>query len=119
MKTGILFMVGKEQGFGMIAVDGGSEQVFLHHADLPPGVFDTLAKGDRLEFETFQDAKGLRARAVKKINSPDEQITVTETDQDGIQGIGGHFHIQVSTKDKKKKPATKARKTAKKKKSRK
>lgn len=101
MKTGILFMLQKEGGFGMIAVDGGPEQVFLHHRDLPPGQFDTLQQGDRLEFDTIQDPKGLRATKVKRINNPDEQITVTESDQ--IPGAGGAFKISIKKKPGKKK----------------
>jgi len=111
MKTGILFLHRKEQGFGMIAVDGGAEQVFLHHADLPPGLFDTLGQGDRVEFETKQDAKGLRAINVKKIRRPGETITVTESDQ--VPGAGGAFKIEIT----KKKPKA-AKKSPKKKKKR-
>jgi len=67
MKAGILFMLQKQGGFGMIAVDGGVEQVFLLHRDLPPGLFDTLKQGDRLEFDTIQDPKGLRAVNLKRV----------------------------------------------------
>jgi cold shock protein len=96
MKAGILFMLQKEGGFGMIAVDGGAEQVFIVHRDLPPGLFDTLKQGDRLEFETFQDSKGLRAINVKRVRVLDEQITVTESDQ--VPGAGGAFKIKVTKK---------------------
>jgi len=109
MKAGILFMLQKAGGFGMIAVDGGVEQVFLLHADLPPGLFDSLKQGDRLEFDTIQDAKGLRATNVKRVRVLDEQITVTESDQ--IPGAGGAFQIKIT----KKKPKA-AKKTPKKKK---
>jgi len=83
--------------------------VFIHHADLPKGLFDTLKQGDRIEFDTIQDAKGLRATNVKRVRLLDEQITVTETDQ--IPGAGGAFHITIS----KKKPKA-AKKSPKKKK---
>jgi CspA family cold shock protein len=96
VKAGILFMLQKDGGFGMIAVDGGAEQVFIHHADLPPGLFDKLAQGDRLEFDTIQDSKGLRATNVKRVRNLDEQITVTETDQ--VPGAGGAFKIRLTKK---------------------
>ena len=67
MKAGILFMLQKQGGFGMIVVDGGVEQVLLLHRDLPPGLFDTLKQGDRLEFDTIQDPKGLRAVNLKRV----------------------------------------------------
>src|SRR6185295_20264437 len=78
MKSGILFMLQKQGGFGMIAVDGGTEQVFLLHRDLNPGLFETLKQGDRLEFDTVQDTKGLRAINVTRVRVLDEQISVTE-----------------------------------------
>jgi CspA family cold shock protein len=109
MKAGILFMLQKDGGFGMIAVDGGAEQVFLHHADLPPGLFDKLAQGDRLEFDAIQDSRGLRATNVKRVRNLDEQITVTESDQ--IPGSGGAFHIRIT---KKKKPKSKPKRKRKK-----
>lgn len=97
MKTGILFLLQKEGGFGMIAVDGGgAEQVFIHHRDLPAGLFDTLKQGDRLEFETIQDSKGLRAVNVKRVRTLEEQITVTESDQ--VPGAGGAFKIKITKK---------------------
>ncbi len=105
MKTGILFMLQKEGGFGMIAVDGGAEQVFLLHRDLPPGLFDTLKQGDRLEFDTIQDSKGLRATNLKRVRNLDEQITVTESDQ--IPGAGGAFKIAITKKKKSPKAARK------------
>jgi cold shock protein len=101
VKAGILFLFNKGGGFGMIAVDGGSEQVFLHHADLAPALLENLKQGDRLEFDTIQDAKGLRAANVKRVRNLDEEMTVTESDQ--FPGAGGAFKIT------KKKPKTKAK----------
>jgi cold shock CspA family protein len=111
MKAGILFMLQKQGGFGMIAVDGGVEQVFLLHRDLPAGLFDTLKQGDRLEFDTVQDSKGLRAVNVKRVRILDEEITVTESDQ--VPGAGGAFQIKIT---KKKKAPNAAKKSPKKKK---
>ena len=98
MSSGILFLYSKPQGFGMIAADDGG-QVFLLHSDLPKGFFDTLKQGDRLEFDTIQDAKGLRATNVKRVRHLDEQITVTETDQ--VAGAGGAFQIKITKKKRK------------------
>jgi len=112
MRSGILFLHSKPQGFGMIAADDGG-QVFLLHSDLPKGLFDTLKQGDRLEFDTIQDAKGLRATNVKRVRHLDEQITVTETDQ--VPGAGGAFQIRITKKKKpgaaKKAPGKKRKKT--------
>ena len=96
MKAGILFMLQKAGGFGMIAVDGGAEQVFLLHSDLPPGFFDTLKQGDRREFETIQDSKGLRATNVKRVRNLDEEIPVTQSDQ--VPGAGDAFKITITKK---------------------
>ena len=96
MKAGILFLFNKGGGFGMIAVDGGTEQVFLLHSDLAPGLLEKLKQGDRLEFDTIQDAKGLRATNVKRVLNLDEEITVTESDQ--VPGAGGAFKIKITKK---------------------
>ena len=96
MKAGILFLYNKGGGFGMIAVDGGAEQGFLHHADLAPGLLDKLKQGDRLEFDTIQDAKGVRATNVRRVLNLDEEITVTESDQ--FPGAGGAFKIRITKK---------------------
>ena len=111
MKAGILFLFNKGGGFGMIAVDGGTEQAFLHHADLAPGLLEKLKQGDRLEFDTIQDSKGLRAVNVKRVLNLEEEITVTESDQ--VPGAGGAFKIRITKKKKpqaSKKPARKKRK---------
>ena len=78
MKAGILYLFNRSGGFGMIAVDGGAEQVFLLHSDLEPGLLEKLRQGDRLEFDTIQDAKGLRAVHVKRVLSLVEEIAVVE-----------------------------------------
>ena len=111
MKAGILFLFNKSGGFGMIAVDGGAEQVFLLHSDLEPGLLEKLKQGDRLEFDTLQDAKGLRAVHVKRVLNLEEEITVTESDQ--VRGAGGAFRITIRKKKKPeaaKKPPKKKRK---------
>jgi cold shock CspA family protein len=105
VKAGILFLLQKEGGFGMIAVDGGTEQVFLLHRDLPAGLFETLKQGDRLEFDTIQDAKGLHAVNLKRVRILEEQITVTESDQ--VPGVGGAFHIRITKKKRKAAPRKK------------
>ena len=58
MKSGILFMLQKAGGFGMIAVDGGAEQVFLLHSDLPPALFDTLKQGRAIPGHWATDREG-------------------------------------------------------------
>lgn len=96
MKAGILYLFHKDRGFGMIAVDGGTEQVFLRHADLSPDLLDKITQGDRLEFDTIQDSKGLRATNVRRVRALEEQVPVTGPDQ-----------VQVSKKRKKPKAGSK------------
>src|SRR4030095_158941 len=107
----VLYLFNPSGGFGMIAVDGGTEQAFLHHADLGPGLLGKLKQGDRLEFDTIQDAKGVRAVNVKRVLNLEEEITVTESDQ--VPGAGGAFKIRI-TKKKKKKNAPQKKKRKKK-----
>jgi CspA family cold shock protein len=56
-----------DKGFGFITPDAGGKDVFVHFSDLQMEGFRVLEKGDRVEFELVQDAKGPRATYVTKI----------------------------------------------------
>jgi len=50
------------RGFGFIRPESG-QAIFFHHSTLPRGVFDTLRKGQRLEFDIEHDPQGRGERA--------------------------------------------------------
>ena len=55
------------KGYGFIAPDNGSEDVFVHFSAIEMGGYRTLAEGDRVEFSVEPGKKGLQAAKVTKL----------------------------------------------------
>ena len=55
------------KGYGFIAPDDNSEDVFVHHTAIQAEGFRNLDEGDRVEFIIEQGDKGLQATNVVKI----------------------------------------------------
>jgi CspA family cold shock protein len=68
MDKGIIKRI-NERGFGFVAVEGASQDVFFHAKELQGSVFEDLREGDWLEFETVNTDKGPQARNVRKIEA--------------------------------------------------
>ena len=65
MATGKIKTLVKDRGFGFIAVEGGSSEVFFHSTSLPAGEFDGLQNDQTLEFDVEPDPRNpQRKRAV-------------------------------------------------------
>ena len=56
-----------EKGFGFIAPDSGSKDVFVHHSAIVATGYRSLAEGDRVEFAIEQGTKGPAAADVRKL----------------------------------------------------
>lgn len=56
-----------EKGFGFIAPEDGSADVFVHFSAIQSQGFKELQENDRVEFETVQGDKGLQAANVTRI----------------------------------------------------
>lgn len=50
-----------QKGFGFIAPDGGGKDVFVHHSAIRGEGRRSLEENQVVEFETKEDAKGLKA----------------------------------------------------------
>lgn len=56
-----------QKGFGFIAPESGSKDVFVHQSAITAEGFRSLAEGDRVEFSVEQGAKGPAAANVQKV----------------------------------------------------
>lgn len=63
MSNGTVKFFNVSKGFGFIAPDDGSKDVFVHQS----GLVDKITEGDKVSFEVEQGQKGLSAVKVKKV----------------------------------------------------
>ena len=63
--TGTVKWFNDAKGFGFIAPDDGSKDLFAHFREIQEGSFKTLAENQRVEFEVTQGAKGLQASNIR------------------------------------------------------
>ncbi len=61
MMTGTVKWFDDSKGFGFIAPEDGSKDVFVHHSAILGGGFKSLAEGQKVQFETQNTQKGLAA----------------------------------------------------------
>ncbi len=72
MAQGTIKTLRDDRGFGFIAPDGGSRDIFFHSNSVEyPATFDQLREGQRVEFEAGTDPRNPgreRAEHVRPIN---------------------------------------------------
>jgi len=64
LKTGTVKWFDTTKAFGFIKPDDGEKDIFVHQSDL---VEDIIKENDKVEFETEEGPKGIRAIQVKTI----------------------------------------------------
>ena len=65
MAEGTVKWFSAEKGYGFIEVDGGTQDVFVHHTAIHSDGFRTLSEGQRVELEITSGAKGPQADSVR------------------------------------------------------
>ncbi|PMC75387.1 cold-shock protein [Brachybacterium sp. UMB0905] len=61
MDTGTVKWFNADKGFGFIAPDNGSADVFVHVSAIHSTGYRTLEEGQKVQFETERGQKGLQA----------------------------------------------------------
>lgn len=61
MANGTVKWFNESKGFGFIAPEDGSEDVFVHYSSIEGTGFKTLAEGQSVTFESQRGPKGLTA----------------------------------------------------------
>ena len=66
-QTGTVKWFNDAKGYGFIARDGESTDIFVHHSAIAMPGYRSLAEGQRVEFTIEQGTKGLHAINVTRI----------------------------------------------------
>ncbi|KQO63504.1 MULTISPECIES: cold-shock protein [unclassified Curtobacterium] len=65
MATGIVKWFNAEKGFGFIAADDGSGDLFAHYSAIQTGGYRSLEENQRVEFDVATSPKGLQAENIR------------------------------------------------------
>ena len=65
--TGTVKWFNSEKGFGFIAPDDGSADLFVHQTEIDVRGFRSLDEGQKVAFDTKEGAKGLQAAKVQPL----------------------------------------------------
>lgn len=68
MATGTVKWFNADKGFGFIAPEDGSPDVFAHFSAINSSGYRSLNEGDRVSFETQQGPKGLQAANITPLH---------------------------------------------------
>ena len=67
MATGTVKWFNATKGFGFIAPDDGSADLFVHFSAIEGNGYRELSEGQRVQFEASQGPKGPQASAVRAV----------------------------------------------------
>ncbi|KLL97128.1 cold-shock protein [Rhodococcus pyridinivorans] len=67
MAEGIVKWFNADKGFGFIAPEDGSADVFAHYSEIQSGGYRSLDENQRVSFEIGQGAKGPQATGITVI----------------------------------------------------
>ncbi len=67
MATGTVKWFNSEKGYGFIAPDDGSADVFAHFSEIQGSGYRSLDEGAKVEYEPTQGQKGLQASKITQL----------------------------------------------------
>merc|ERR1740116_539115 len=88
--TGICKRFNSAKGFGFIACDDGSGDVFVHQTEIYAYGFRSLAEGEKLEFDVVVQDDG-RRKAVNVTGPNGATVKGQPREQGGFGGGGGGY----------------------------
>ncbi len=71
MPQGTVKWFNEDKGYGFIAPDDGSEDLFVHHTGIVGSGFKSLEEGESVSYEVTQGMKGMQAINVSKGSTTD------------------------------------------------
>merc|ERR1719251_621865 len=86
--TGVCKRFNSAKGFGFIACDDGSGDVFVHQTEIYSEGFRSLAEGEKLEFDVVVQDDG-RRKAVNVTGPNGATVKGQPREQGGFGGGGG------------------------------
>src|SRR5215207_10584200 len=89
MPQGTVKWFNAEKGFGFIAPEDGSADVFVHYTEIQGSGFRTLEENQKVEFEVGQSPRGRRPRVFGPSNQPNLNNPPRHPSPDGA----GCFHF--------------------------
>lgn len=67
MSTGTVKWFNADKGYGFIAPDDGTKDLFAHHSAIAGDGYRNLDEGQRVQFDTAQGPKGPQAENISAI----------------------------------------------------
>ena len=67
MRNGTVKWFNEAKGFGFIAPQDGSADVFVHYSVIQSNGYKKLSEGQQVEFESQKGPKGMQATTVKPL----------------------------------------------------
>ena len=67
MAQGTVKLFNAEKGYGFIAPEDGSADLFVHYSSIEGSGFKSLEENQRVEFEVGEGQKGPQAQAVRAL----------------------------------------------------
>jgi CspA family cold shock protein len=64
MTTGTVKWFNADKGYGFIAPDDGSADLFAHHSAIVGSGYKSLDEGQKVEFEAVRGPKGMQAESI-------------------------------------------------------